>query len=660
MARSGRQNRSEYDDLDLFLPEEEEEYRRDVRSPAGTNAPGSRGSAARGTGRPGRGSERPGRDTGRQGSGRTRPYEEMPSRRGSSRGTSRRKKRFPWQLLVALAIILLIGAVAGSMLIEHYSYSNEKEDLYSWFSVSDDSDAAVYWGEERESRGVRLIGGTYYIEFGEVISRLNSRFYYGEKDNVVIYCLPTDRVVTVIGENRITASAGVEETGYAPALMEDGTLYLALDFVRRFTSFDYECYEAPNRIRIRTDAESAVTAEVTKDTNLRTSGGIKSPILVPLGSGDRVTVLEEMQTWSRVRTEDLVTGYVENKFLGERETAEVQAPANYTEPEYPDARISGLVNMGWHNVAGAGGNDTIYSYMAEVKSMNVISPTWFPLASDDGTLECYATHAYMDAARNMGLRVWPAVDNFNIPGVDHNNALTTMASREKMISQLMQWAAEYGFEGINVDFEQVSPDCGDDFIEFVRELSIACHRMGLTLSVDNYVTYDFNDYYRMDEQALFADYTVIMGYDEHYAGSVEAGSVASFDYVQYGIKRALEEVPSSKLINGIPFYTRLWKKSSDGGLTSEALDMMTANAFVANHALTPEWDGFTCQNYVRLEEGGTLYQMWLEDAESIEAKLSLMRSYELAGVAEWKLSQETPDVWDVIERYMNGGELVIK
>ena len=193
---------------------------------------------------------------------------------------------------------------------------------------------------------------------------------------------------------------------------------------------------------------------------------------------------------------------------------------------------------------------------------------------------------------------------------------------------------------------------GDHYIEFIRELSIACRREGLIFSVDNYVPYNFNDYYRLDEQGVFADYVVIMGYDEHYAGSTEAGSVASLDYVTYGIEEALQEVPAEKLVNAIPFYTRIWKTTAEG-LGSEAYGMSEIQQFIANHNMKVEWNGMTGQNYAEAADDEATYQIWIEDAESIEAKLKVMESHAVAGVAELCLGMETEDVWDVIAAYMD-------
>ena len=174
------------------------------------------------------------------------------------------------------------------------------------------------------------------------------------------------------------------------------------------------------------------------------------------------------------------------------------------------------------------------------------------------------------------------------------------------------------------------------------------------LSVDIPQAREYSEHYGWKELGVMCDYVIMMGYDEHYAGSQEAGSVASIGFVQEGLKLLLDKgVPAGKLVNGVPFYTRVWKHSG-GELTSEALSMQEALDFTERNTLTTVWDDTTCQNYAEGEAGGSLCQVWLEDADSLSAKLSVMNALGIGGVACWKLGLENKSAWDVIGRYMRG------
>ena len=216
-----------------------------------------------------------------------------------------------------------------------------------------------------------------------------------------------------------------------------------------------------------------------------------------------------------------------------------------------------------------------------------------------------------------------------------------------------------------MDFEQIPTDVGDHYIQFIRELSVLCRVNNLVLSVDNYVPKGYNTHYHREEQGVMADYVIIMGYDEHFAGSYEAGSVASY------IEETLRDVPADKVINAVPFYTRLWnetpktdeERAEDQGteaasysmkVNSEALGMEEAAQRVSEAGATVIWDDTVKQNYAEWQgDNDSTYRIWLEDASSLEVKLGLMKDNNLAGTAAWKLGFETSDIWDLIQKYVN-------
>ena len=206
-----------------------------------------------------------------------------------------------------------------------------------------------------------------------------------------------------------------------------------------------------------------------------------------------------------------------------------------------------------------------------------------------------------------------------------------------------------GADGINVDIESLPKDAGDGFIQFIRELSLACHQAGLVLSVDNYVPSVWTEHYRRAEQALFADYIIIMGYDEHYSGS-DAGPTASLPFVRKGIEDTLKEVPADRIINAVPFYTRLWK-GFGSTLTSSMLSMAAVKNTIETYSLSPVWDTESGLSYVEFQIGSTETRLWVEDAESMAARLKAMKEYGLAGIACWRLGLELDDIWEVFALY---------
>ena len=561
------------------------------------------------------------------------------------------KKIIP--VLIAIVLIIVVAAVGfGSKVMEKYSYSKERADLTEYFGIMGSDDVPIILQDERIEEHAKLWDGVCYFDFATVHKYFNDRFYEDKKEGLLLYALPDKIVSTEIGSQAVAVGSESSSRDYVIARYEEDILYVAADFVKEYANFSYDLYTAPNHMQIYTEWNERQTATITKDTEVRYQGGIKSDILTDVSEGDKVIVLEEMETWTKVKTADAFIGYVENKRLSEK-SAETPSPvSDYVEPVYESNTRDHKINLAWHAVGSAAGNDTLSEMMAGSKSINVISPTWFALSDNQGNFTSFATQNYVTRAHDMGLEVWALVDNFTNPDVDTYEVLAGTSTRSHLISGLIDTALAYDLDGINIDFENISLDAGEPFVEFIRELSIPCREHGIVLSVDNYVPMGYTDHYNRREQGIVADYVIVMGYDEHYSGSATAGSVASIDFVENGVANTVAQVPAEKVINAIPFYTRIWETKGTT-VSSQAVGMELAQQYIADHNITTVWDEQTCQNYGEYQSGDSYYQVWLEDEDSIRVKLNIMDKYSIAGVAEWKLGFEVDSIWDVIEEYVN-------
>lgn len=549
------------------------------------------------------------------------------------------KKRIPAIIAIVLIIIITAGAF-GMRFLKRYTYSQERADLNSYYGLASEEETAVILNQEMLEEKGKMVDGSCYLSFDMVHALLNDRFYADMNEKLLLYTLP---------EGTVKAAFDVPgEDGSVPARLLDGSVYILADYVKQFTDLNFTVFTEPNRIQIDTDFGSRQTAVVKKDTAVRRKGGIKSEILTDIQKGDKLIVLEEMENWIRVKTDDSFIGYVERKRLEEIQEETPEKNTGFTPQEYAEIRREKPISLAWHQVTSQSANDTFPAVMNEVRGVNVISPTWFFLYDNNGVFECIAEQDYVDKAHEMGLEVWALLDNFTYD-VDIREVLSYTSKREMLIKNLVSTALDYKIDGINVDFENVPSAAGEDYIQFIRELSIACHENGLVLSVDNYVPLGHNAHYRWREQGVFADYVIIMGYDEHWGGSEEAGSVASIGFVETGIRKMTELVPKEKIINAVPFYTRIWK-TAGAQIQSEAAGIAAAEAFLKNNNAEVVWDEETCQKYAEFESEGVFYQVWLEEEQSLEAKINVMKKYDIAGVAVWKLGLEKgrPEVWDVL------------
>ena len=433
-----------------------------------------------------------------------------------------KKKIIP--IVIAIVLIIIIGGVTfGSRILEKYSYSKERADLNAYYGITGSQEAAIVLQDEIVEEKARISDGICYLDIATIHKYLNDRFYVDGGEGLLLYTLPEDIVRNSIGSSVKETAQGSEELGYTAAIWEGDTLYVALDYIKQYTNFSYQLFTDPYRIQLTTEWPSYEVASISKNTQVRVKGGVKSEILTDVQKGDQVSVLEQMETWSKVKTADSVIGYVENKRLTGIRSEQPIPVTDYQEPEYTSLTRDHKINLGWHVVASAGGNDTFNSVTANAGNLNVISPTWFKLCDNEGGYTSFASADYVQKAHDRGLEVWALIENIEYKdSISMYEILSSTTTRQKLIDSLMNDLITYGIDGINVDFEQLSMDCGEHFVEFIRELSAACRKNGKVLSVDNYVPRDFNDYYDRKEQGIVADYVIVMGYDEHYAGSKEA------------------------------------------------------------------------------------------------------------------------------------------
>lgn len=562
------------------------------------------------------------------------------------------KKIIP--VIVALVLILIIGGVGiGGMLLEKYSYSKETADLSEYYGVTGDRLAIVLQDEIVPEQAVYR-NGICYFDLDTVHTYFNERFYADTTEQLLLYTTAVDTYRAGIGGSSWQSSSEAKDLGYVICFTEGETVYVAADYVKLFTNYSYEVFN-DLCMQVYTEWGTRDLAEVTKGTQVRTLGGIKSPILREIEKGETVEVLEQMETWSKVKTSDSIIGYVENKRLSEMSTETETPVTDYVPEEYTSLSMEGKVSLGWHAIGGLGGNDTLGAMAAEGKGMNVIAPTWFSLNDNEGNFRSFGSTQYVQQAHGYGLEVWGVWDNFNYKNetgsnIDSYSVLSSTSKRQRLVQGMISTAQSLGLDGINIDFEGLTEDVGVHYIQFLRELSVECRKNSLILSIDNYVPFHFNEFYRLDIQGEIADYVIIMGYDEHWHGSKDPGSVASIDYVSNGLEKTLEQVPADKVVNALPFYTILWR-TEGVEVTDEYITLNNVADFLQRVNVTPEWDEETCQNYAEWQSGSATYQIWVEDLESLKVKLNVMSVKDIAGVAVWRLGYGTASAWELINAY---------
>lgn len=597
--------------------------------------------------------------------------ERRPDRRARARKQARR------QLIPVIAAVILIILIMISMfisyLIDKYSPSKERADLNTYFSVSQEDEVAVILEDELTELKGKLIDGEVYVDTDILYDYLNSRFYWDAAENLLLYTTPTELITAQVGSNEYTVAKAKYTEDYVPVKVNGDTAYVALKYIQKYTAMEFEVMTDPvNRVHITRQFGSRDTVAVKKDTVVRESADIKSPILADAAKETTLYILsaegEEQDRWTKVRTRDVFIGYVENKALGSK--SQETTTSNYEEPVYSNISKDYTINMAWHQVTNSDANNQVLEMIANTKGLTTISPTWFFLNDDEGNIDSLASQTYVNYCHQNGIEVWALVEDITHKDtiIDYN-IFSRTSSRQRLVNNLIAKAIEFDLDGLNLDCEFIDLETAKAYVQFIRELSIMCRLNGIVLSIDNYVPADHNMFYNRKEQGIVADYVVIMGYDEHYATSPEAGSVASLGWVRAGIENTLKEVPPEKVINAVPFYTRLWEERPKTEeelaaepenseyipyvITSKAYGMDAADQVVASNGAERTWNEEAGQYYAEYTADGNTYKIWLEEEESIERKAALIKEYNLAGISAWKLGFERQAIWDVILRYVN-------
>lgn len=592
-------------------------------------------------------------------------------RRRRRRRQSRRRRKRNLILKIIFFFIIVVGTVAGLLFWKKYGPTKDKADLNQYYGIQNENQLAVIVNNDVLDAQGMISDGKAYVEYSIVRDYINERFYWDPNENIMLYTLPNDIIRVGVGNKEYTISKEKNSADYVILKTDGSTAYIALDFIKQYTNMEFEVYDNPDRVMISTETGEITVAKAKKDTAVRYQGGVKSPILTEISKKDELVVIEDEGDWKKVRTADGFVGYVLKSTLRSEQTKTITR--EFTEPEFTSIKKDYTINMAWHNVTNTDANSSVLEMIANSKGLTTISPTWYSVADTSGNLTSIATADYVNYAHQSNIEVWAAVRDFDggISSFDESlELLSRTSSRENLINQLIASALQVGIDGINVDFEKIDVNCGEHYIQFIRELSVKCRQNGLVLSVDNYVPQSYNEQYNRKEQGIFADYVVIMGYDEHYGGSPVAGSVSSYNYVRTGVENTLKDVPADKVISGIPFFTRVWGEvpkteaeieaaagTDQAGyttnVTSSAYSMYDAKYIVNQAGATPTWDETTKQNYATWEAEGVTYKVWLEDVSSLEPKLQLIKEFNLAGSAAWRLGQETSDVWELILKYVN-------
>lgn len=556
-------------------------------------------------------------------------------------------------VIPAVVVVLLVIIISIIVILRKNMPNKEHMKLTDYFNVPDGKIQLILQDEISSTQGL-YEDGQVYLDMDTVKNILNPRFYWDSTENKLLYTTSSDIITAEINSNICSINKRKETKDYTIVKVWDDSVYVAIDYIKEHTALEYKKFDNPDRVVINyIYGEKEKYNTVKKETQLRYKPDTKSEILADMESGVKIRILEEKneEGFCKAMTEDGIAGYVQEDKLGDM--TEEMKTSGFVEEEYTHTLLDGKVNLVWHQVTNTSANGTLSDMLSATKGVNVVAPTWFKTIDNVGNISSIADDTYVERAHALGVQVWGLCDDFD-PGMKIGKVLSVTTRRQRLAKNLIAEAIRYSLDGINIDFENVKRDNGEDFIQFIRELGIMCRNNGIVLSIDNYPPADYSDYYNRTEQANVADYVITMAYDEYYAGSEEAGPVSSLGYVKDAVKNTIEQVPAGQTIIALPFYSRIWTETTKGGtakLSSEACSMRYASELASGSGAEIVWDEAVGLDYVEYKENSSIRKIWIENPKSLDLKMKAVADGGAAGMAFWKLGMETAAVWDTVAKY---------
>jgi spore germination protein YaaH len=545
-------------------------------------------------------------------------------------------------LIISAAFI--IAAVSGFFIFPQLwttiQYAPGKVHLVVEGGIAEDEDSPI------------VENGQLLFSIDTVRKFIDPNAHWDEKANKVVFT--TRDKVLIMKTGKLTAMVNARPVDInIPVKLVGSKPYIPIQMLDTMFGIELQWIEENNVAVLDYVKNTVQIAEVLKDNRIiRIKPALWSPaVKKDIDEGEILRVFGEEGKWYRVRSKDGFIGYIEKKHV---KTELIASGADITEPEAGSTAWKpeqGKINMTWEYV---GNKNPDVSKLKSIEGLDVVTPTWFYVADGQGTVANKADGSYVNWAHSNGYKIWALVGNGSDPDVTHE-FLNNTDIREKIYQQLLIYANLYEFDGINIDFENIYVKDKNMLTQFMRELAPLLKEQGIVVSID--VTFrSSSENWSMcyDRKALseVVDYIAVMAYDQHWASSLLAGSVAELGWVEKGIERILEEVPKEKLLLGLPFYTRVWKEEEVNGevkVSSTAVSMGAVEQILSQKKPGVIWDEESGQNYAEYKEGKVTYKIWIEDDESINLKSSLVHKYDLAGAASWRKGFESEDIWAVLK-----------
>lgn len=488
-----------------------------------------------------------------------------------------------------------------------------------------------------------------YLSKADISNFFDKYIYEDEENNQIITTYEKKSATIGFEENVITIN-GSDKKIYAHAIKKGEIVYLPISEMQDVYDIEISNIEETKVITMDSLDREQKKAIVTSNVSVKSSTNFIAKTVDRIKKGETVIVVSSKDGYTKIRTEAGKLGYIKSNKLENEFTVR--------ESMEEEKQVEGKINLTWDYFSEYGSAPDRSG--TEIDGVNVVSPAFFYLDKNGNLRENIGSkgQAYIEWAHSNGYKVWPMLSNAE--AATESLAITSKIMnsyelRQKLIENIVDKCVKYDLDGINVDFENMKQQDKDMYSRFIIELTPRLKEIGLVTSVD-VTAPDGGETWSLcfDRNVIgdVADYIIFMAYDQYGVSSTKPGTTAGYDWVKLSLNKFLktEEIESEKIILAVPFYTRVWTTDSDGKIVSKNTVSMKKLDEVIPDGVDKIWDEALKQYYIEYTDGENKKQIWIEDIESLKAKVSLVRENNLAGVASWEKDMETDDVWEMFEK----------
>lgn len=491
-----------------------------------------------------------------------------------------------------------------------------------------------------------------YLSKQDIANFFDKHIYKDEKTNKIVTTY--EKKIAEIGfdDNTININGSDKEI-YAHAIEKDGQTYLPISEMADVYNIEMANIPETNIVTIDSLEKAQKRAIVNSNVSVKSSSNFISRTVDRIKKGDAVIVVSSNKGYSKIRTGNGKVGIIK--------TNKLENEFTIREDMEEEKQINGKVNLTWDYYSEYASAPNRVG--TKIEGINVVSPAFFYLGTDGKLKENVGKEGkeYLQWAKENGYKVWPMVSNAFAAKESLNitsNIMNSYEARKKLIESIISKCVEYELDGINLDFENMKAEDKDMYSRFIIELEPRLKEIGMVLSVD-VTAPDGGETWSMcfDRHVIgdVADYTIFMAYDQNGVSSKKPGTTAGYNWIKLNLVKFLqtEEIDPDKLILAVPFYTRIWTTNQDGKVVGNTtISMKDINKTIPDGE-SKQWNDELKQNYVEYTSGNNKKEIWIEDLESLKAKISLIKDNNLAGVASWEVDMASDDVWQMIDTELN-------